>query len=121
MFNLIKRHSVISYFIIAYAVSWSFEISLALYHQGIISVHIPQWIHYLASLGPLTAALLMTFLTEGHSGLRNLIVRIFKWRVDVRYYAFAILVPVGLFTVACILNRMITGNWPKLALYRLET
>jgi uncharacterized protein len=116
MFNWIKQHPVISYFIIAYAVSWSFEIPLALSHQGIISVQIPVWLHYFASLGPLSAALIMTFLTGGRSGLRNLVVRIFKWRVDVRYYAFAILVPAGLFTVACLLNRMITGNWPDLAL-----
>ena len=43
MFNWMKRNSVISYFIIAYVVSWSFEIPLALFHQGIISVQIPMW------------------------------------------------------------------------------
>jgi membrane protease YdiL (CAAX protease family) len=116
MINWVKRNSVISYFMIAFVVSWSFEIPLALLHQGIISVQIPMWLHYFASLGPLTAALLMTFLTEGSLGLRNLIARVFKWRVDPCYYAFAILVPVGLFAFAAILNRIITGNWPHLAL-----
>ena len=116
MFNWMKRNSVISYFIIAYAVSWSFEIPLALFHQGIIAVQIPMWFGYFAALGPLSAALIMTFLTDGRLGLRNLIARIFKWRVDFRYYAFAILVPAGLFAFACLLNRMITGNWPNLAL-----
>jgi len=116
MSNWIKRNSVISYFIIAYAVSWSFEIPLALLRQGIISVHIPMWLHYFASLGPLTAALIMTSFIEGRSGLRNLIARIFKWRIDVRYYAYVILIPVGLFSFACILNRILTGNWPNLTL-----
>jgi membrane protease YdiL (CAAX protease family) len=116
MVNWIKRNSVISYFMIAYAVSWSFEIPLALSYQGIISVQIPMWLHYFVPLGPLSAALIMTSLTDGSSGLRNLIARIFKWRVDVRYYAFAILAPIGLFAFACVLNRMITGNWPNLAL-----
>jgi uncharacterized protein len=116
MFTWIKRNSVVSYFIIAYTVSWSFEIPLALSHQGIISVQIPLWFHYFASLGPLSAALMMTFLTDGRLGLRNLIVRIFKWRIAARYYAFTILIPVGLFAFACTLNRMITGSWPNLAL-----
>ena len=116
MVNLIKRHSVISYFIIAYAVSWSFGIPLALFQQGMISVQIPMWLHYFAALGPLTGALIVTFLTKGRSGLRNLVAGIFKWRVDVRYYAFAILVPFGLFAAGCILNRMVTGNWPNLSL-----
>jgi uncharacterized protein len=116
MVNLIKRHPVISYFMIAYTVAWSFEIPLALTQQRMISVQIPMWLHYFAALGPLSGALLMTSLTEGRSGLRNLVARIFKWRVDLRYYAFAILVPLGLFAAGCILNRIVTGNWPNLSL-----
>src|SRR6185369_6411649 len=116
MLNWIKRNSLISYFIIAYAVSWSFEIPLALSYQGIISVQIPMWLHYFVALGPISAALIMTYLTEGNSGIRNLVARVFKWRVGVRYYAFAILVPIGLFAIACILSRMLTGNFPNLTL-----
>jgi membrane protease YdiL (CAAX protease family) len=92
------------------------EIPLALLKQGIISVQIPMWLHYFASLGPLTAALVMTFLTEGRSGLRNLFARIFKWRVAARYYVFVVLIPAGLFAFACILNHMVTGNWSNLKL-----
>jgi uncharacterized protein len=114
--NWIKRNSVISYYIIAYVVSWSFEIPLALFHQGIISVQIPMWFHYFAALGPFSAALIMTLLTDGVFGLRRLLARILKWRVDVRYYGFIILLPAGLFTFACILNHTITGNWPNLSL-----
>lgn len=116
MFNWIKRNSLISYFIIAYAVSWSFEIPLALSYQKIISAQIPMWLHYFVALGPLSAALIMTLLTEGRAGLHHLVARIFKWRVDVRYYVFAILVPVGMFTLACLLNRILTGSWPDLTL-----
>ena len=116
MLNWIKRNSLITYFIIAYAVSWSFEIPLALLKQGMISWSIPMWLHYFAALGPFMAALTMTFLTEGRSGLRDLITRIFKWRLPVRYYAFVILIPVGLFTFACGLNRLLTGTWPDLKL-----
>ena len=116
MINWMKRNSVISFFILAFAVSWSIEIPLALLHQGILSAQIPMWFHYFASLGPLSAALIMSFLTEGDSGIRNLIARIFKWRVDIRYYTFVILVPVGLFAFACLLNRIITGNWPNVTL-----
>src|SRR5574341_1016863 len=101
---------------IAYAVSWSFEIPLALSYQGITAVQIPMWFHYFASLGPLSAALIMAFLADGSSGLRKLIARIFKWRVDIRYYAFVILVPAGLFAFACLLNRLIAGHWPNLTL-----
>ena len=116
MLNWIKRNQLMTYFILAYAISWSFEIPLALLKQGMISLFIPMWLHYFVCLGPLTAALIMTFLTEGHSGLRHLLARMFKWRVDIRYYAFFIFIPAGLFIFACLLNRLITGSWPDLRL-----
>ena len=116
MFHWIKQNPIISYFIIAYTVSWSFEIPLALFQQRIISVQIPMWLHYFVALGPLSAALIMTYLAEGRPGLRNLFARIFKWRVDARYYGFALLAPVALFAFACLLNRLLTGDWPPLTL-----
>lgn len=116
MLNWIKRNALIIYFGMAYAVSWSFEIPLALVHQGVIAGPLPLWLHYLACLGPLSAALSLTWLTEGRVGLRHLLGRILQWRVDFRYYAFAMLIPAGLFAFACLLNRIITGSWPNLAL-----
>lgn len=116
MLNWMKRNSIVSYFMIAYIVSWSFEIPLALSYQGIIATQIPMWFHYFVALGPLTAALIMTFLTDGSSGIRNLMARVFKWRLDVRYYVFVIFVPISLFAVACVLNRIFTGNFPNLIL-----
>ncbi len=116
MLNWIKRNSLISYFIIAYVVSWSFEIPLALSYRGMISAQVPMWLHYCVALGPFTAALIVTFLTEGNAGLRSLMARIFRWRLDIRFYIFAIFVPAGMFMLACILNRAFVGNWPRLTL-----
>lgn len=111
-----KQHSLILYFILAYAVSWSVEIPIALSVQGLITAKIPMWIHYFASFGPMIAAFIVTTLTEGGAGIRDLTAHIFKWRVDWRYYAFAILVPLGLFAFAYLLNRVVTGEWSDLRL-----
>jgi uncharacterized protein len=116
MDHWIKRNPVKSYFVIAYLVSWSFEIPLALSHQGMISAQLPMWLHYLAALGPLSAAVIMTSIIEGEVGLRHLARRVFRWRVPARYYAFAILVPAVFFALSCALHRLVTGAWPNLAL-----
>jgi membrane protease YdiL (CAAX protease family) len=112
----LKRHSLILYFLIAYAVTWSFEIPLALSVQGLIRARVPLWTHYFASFGPLVAAVLVTILTEGRDAVRALVGRIFKWRVNWRYYAFAALIPLALFGLAVILDRVLTGAWPDLSL-----
>jgi membrane protease YdiL (CAAX protease family) len=111
-----KRHSLIIYFILAYAVTWSIQIPLALSVRGLIDIQIPVVIHYLGAFGPLIAAFIVIALTEGKAGIRTLSNRWFKWRVELRYYAFAVLAPIVFFILAVLINRLISGGWSDLAL-----
>lgn len=112
----IEKHSLVLYFVLAYAVTWSFHIPLVLSKRGLIQAQIPMAIHYLGAFGPLISALILTALTEGMNGIRAVVTRWFKWRVAMRYYAFAILGPIGLFTLAVLFNRLTSGGWADLAL-----
>lgn len=111
-----KNHTLVLYFILAYAVTWCFEIPIALSARGMIKAQVPLAIHYLGAFGPMIAALIVTALTEGMTGTRALLSRWFKWRVELRYYAFAVLAPVALFTLAVLINRVTSGAWPDLSL-----
>jgi putative NADH-flavin reductase/membrane protease YdiL (CAAX protease family) len=64
----------------------------------------------------MTAALVITALTKGRAGIRDILRRILKWRVGFRYYAFAVLVPLALFILAVLFDRVITGSMPDLSL-----
>ena len=112
----IKNNSLIIYFALAYAVTWGVEIPLALSTRGLIEVQIPMAIHYLGAFGPMVAALVVTALSEGKVGIRALLRRLFKWQVELRYYAFAILAPIVLFALAVLINRATSGLWPDLSL-----
>jgi membrane protease YdiL (CAAX protease family) len=107
---------VCAYFVLAILLSWSIYIPLVTERQGWTAARIPYSIHYLASFGPMLAALIMTAVTGGRKGIRELWSRITKWRVDSRYAAFAILSPVVLFAVAAAVVQIIQGNWPDLRL-----
>lgn len=111
-----KKRSLVFYFILAYAVTWCFEIPIALSARGMIKAQVPMAIHYLGAFGPMIAALMVTGLTEGITGIRALLARWFKWRVEARYYAFAVLAPVALFALAVLINRVATGIWSDLSL-----
>jgi len=112
----VKTHSLLVYFVLAYVVTWSFHIPLVLSKRGLIEIQIPMAIHYLGAFGPMIAALLLTSLTQGIAGVRALLSRWFKWRVKARYYAFAILGPLGLFILAVLINRVVAGTWADLSL-----
>lgn len=116
MFNLLKRYPLVSYFTLAILLSWAIYIPLVFVRQGWTDAQISYSIHYFASFGPMLAAVIVTVLTAGKDGLRELWSRITKWRVDWRYAAFAILSPVVIFALCMPVIRLIKGEWPDLRL-----
>jgi len=55
----VTRHPLPSYFFVAYAVSWSIAVPLALQAQGVLPERLPWSLHYLTAFGPAAAALLI--------------------------------------------------------------
>lgn len=113
---LFKQHSLLVYFILAYAISWAIEIPLAASAQGWIRPPVHPALHYLASFGPLLSALMVTIVTEGLQGIRQLFAGLLKWRVGVGWMLFSTLSPVVLFGIAAIVGYMTNGNWPDISL-----
>ena len=110
------RHSIALYFILTYAISWLIWSPIVLSARGVIDWDVPYSLYYIGSFGPMVAALIMTAIIEGGTGVRKLLARIVKWRVDARYYAFAVLAPIGLFIFAVLVNRLLAGSWPDFEL-----
>jgi uncharacterized protein len=90
----IHRHPVVSFFILAYAVSWGLWIPMMLLHLPMTSElsHTPT-IYILPgiALGVTGSAFLMTALTQGKAGVLRLLHRFVLWRVGLQWYAIAIL------------------------------
>jgi membrane protease YdiL (CAAX protease family) len=55
-------------------------------------------------LGPFVAALVVTALSEGRSGIKQLLSRIVRWRVGIQWYALIFLLPVLICVVATLVN-----------------
>jgi membrane protease YdiL (CAAX protease family) len=71
-----RRRALIGYFVLTYLISWAIEIPLALSYQQVIAVRVPFALHYLASFGPLVAAVIVTLATESREGVRRLFSRL---------------------------------------------
>jgi len=59
MKELVRRHPLSSYFFVAYAVSWSIAVPLALQAQGLLAPRVPATLHYFTAFGPAAAAMLI--------------------------------------------------------------
>jgi len=107
---------MIFFFILALAFSWAVELPLVAAQQGWLEAPIPFAVHYLAAFGPMLAALLVTALTTGTDGLRELWGRVTKWRVGWGWFLVSTLSPAVLFALAALVMRLIAGRWPDLRL-----
>ena len=96
--SVIKRHPLITFFVLAYALSWcavpfgSFEAE-----------------------GPLLAALIVIPITQGRAGLRELGSRMIRWRVRWYWYAVALGLPLAVLLTTVALNGALGAGTPSLA------
>lgn len=113
--NFFQRYSVAIYFVLAYAISWGG--SLAVVGPKILrgeSLELIDGLHMAIPMiaGPCLAGILMTYLVDGRRGLRDLFSRMGKWRVNLRWYAAALLIfPALILAVLFTLNFLVSGNY----------
>lgn len=85
----VAGHQIFSFFVFAYAISWSL--------WGISALGGGQVVFLLGGLGPLVSALLITRFS-GRS-LREWLRSLLVWRVSLGYYAIALLFPAAIYAV----------------------
>jgi membrane protease YdiL (CAAX protease family) len=100
--------NLIVYFILAFAISWSIGIPLAFAHHGIIAAILPQWTHYMVAYGPLLAALIVTGISQGLPGLKDLGKRMIRWACP-KWLLVAFSPLILGYVIILILNRL-TGS-----------
>src|SRR5688500_14452815 len=82
--DFVKRHPLIAFFVLAYALTWPLI--------PLVSVS-PLW-GFPALFGPATAAIVVAAVADGRVGLKDLLGRVVRWRVGARWYAVALGLPV---------------------------
>src|SRR3972149_4560297 len=110
-----KRYPLPAYFILAYAVTWVVAIPLGLSARGVLPVRLPLALHYLTAYGPMLAAIIVTWVTGGSAGSRDLLSRIVRWRVG-GWFLVAALSPLWLFALAALALRIFGRPWPEIQL-----
>jgi membrane protease YdiL (CAAX protease family) len=92
---LIKRYPLLSYVALSFAISWGGVLIVAGPGELLGTKEMSEALFpivVLATLaGPSVAGILLTGLVYGKAGLRELLSRLLRWRVGVRWYAVALL------------------------------
>ncbi len=90
----VKKHPVLTYYALAFAISWG-AILLVVGPGGFLETTSTSPSFALAGfaslLGPSLAGVVLTGLVDGRAGWRDLLSRLRRWRVGLRWYAVALL------------------------------
>jgi CAAX protease family protein len=105
MTSVIKCHSLMTFFVLAYGLSWG---------NAILSVAWPSF-PFLFPFGPFVAALIVASVTRRREGLKDLLSRCLCWRVGPKWYAAALFVPVAIALATVSLNILFGATRPTAA------
>jgi uncharacterized protein len=91
----VREHTLITFFALAFVLSWS----------------LPMFF----PLGPFVAALVVASLTGGLDALKDWASRCLRWRVGLKWYAAAVLVPLAIGLAVVWLNTLLGAPMPMAA------
>src|SRR5215207_7441840 len=98
--SLVRRHPIITFFVLTYAIAWGF---------------VP--FGSFGAFAPLVAALIVIPMSQGVAGLKELGLRMIRWRVRWYWYVVAIGLPLAAVVLTAGLNVALGASAPSLASY----
>jgi CAAX protease family protein len=110
--------SLLKFFSLTYTVTWVCFITAATISHGKVSTApalavVRVLLLLLGTFAPSLVALGVTARENGILGTQALLRGLFEWRVDARWYLFAIGYMVAIKLTVALVHRVIAGSWPR--------
>ncbi len=100
--EILKDNEVVAFLVGTYVVSWLIWMPFVIFAQG--------WIKGLGSFGPTVSALLITGITKGRSGLKELFTKVLIWKVHIFWYIFSLFSTLGAILLSLGIYRLTGGG-----------
>jgi uncharacterized protein len=104
--SLVRRHPLIAFFVLAYALAWIIESPLVFLRDTITDAQ-GQVLYILSANVVSVVAIVLTAIVLGRGTLRKLLARLLIWRVNPLWYLGVVLGPVALVGGTIALNTLL--------------
>jgi membrane protease YdiL (CAAX protease family) len=113
--SLLERSPIASYFVLAYLISWGSSLAVGgpkFFRGEPLGLEDAMRMGPLMLAGPFVAGIVLTYLVDGTAGLRDLLSRMLRWRVNLRWYAAALVIfPVLILGVLWALTALVSPEF----------
>ncbi len=121
MRNWIRNHSLITFFVLTYAITYAVDFSYMLLQPG---QPLQPWsaVWFFQSFSPTISALLISFVIGGKKAVMSLLAGYIRWKVGLRWYfaaAFLFLGPLVIALVYGLLGNPVVGLLPGVTIQSL--
>jgi membrane protease YdiL (CAAX protease family) len=113
MFQFIRRHPLIAFFILAFAFAWSILIPLALSSYGLVAKP-PDVLLLVMGYGPTLAAIAVSLVLGGRAEVGRLLRRLLIWRVGWGWWAITLFLNAAIILAALELYGLLGNDIPAL-------
>src|SRR5690242_4717311 len=107
--SFVQKYPLVTFFVLVFALTWSFMVVDALGSQDILPFRLPIPLLIVMGYMPTLAAVIVTGLTKGKVGMRALFGKLLIARVGIKWYAFVIF-GFGAMSVAAIALANLLGG-----------
>jgi membrane protease YdiL (CAAX protease family) len=108
--SIVKRYPLVFFFALAFLFTWAYWLPQAAADRGLLDIQVPGFVALIAGYGPALAAILIAGLAQGRQGLRQLFASLARWRVGLRWYLAALLIPPAIQFGALGLHLILSGE-----------
>ena len=108
--SLVKRYPLVFFFALAFLLTWANWLPRAAADRGLFDIKVPGFVELIAGYGPALAAISVAGLAHGRDGLRRLFAGLARWRVGLRWYLAALLIPPAIQFGALGLHLLLSGE-----------
>ena len=111
-----RSGSLLLYFGLTFAVTWAFFITAVVRSANVPAGTSPGaailTLVFFGTFVPALVAIALTASAEGMNGVRALLAPVFRWRVGIRWYLFAMSFMIAIKLALALLHRVVYGAWP---------
>lgn len=107
-----KNKKIIIYILVSYTITWLLWLPLLINHLWKEAIPLLPAQFYLASFGPLIAAIVTSLVFGGRKELKIWFQRTYSLRFPLKWLGIAVLMPILYGVTAIMVHRMVLGVWP---------